>query len=104
MTQQETDGKALGSLAATEGVSAGYIAPEAASHADCHDLVCNGDRRQPRGARGVSCSCRGRDTAYQDRDELLKALKDLWDWVDGMHYSGSVIDSAKAAIQKAEGR
>jgi hypothetical protein len=31
------------------------------SHAACHDGACNGDRRYPRGAQGVSCSCAGRD-------------------------------------------
>lgn len=40
-------------------------------HRDCHDLVCNGSREHPRGAVGVSCSCRGRDTAYAE----LNALK-----------------------------
>ena len=37
---------------------------KAQSHADCHDLVCNGDRRYPRSEKGHSCGCRGRDTAY----------------------------------------
>lgn len=44
-------------------------------HSQCHDLVCNGDTRQPRGAKGVCCSCRGRDAAYVQRNELLAACE-----------------------------
>lgn len=55
--------------------------PEREPHADCHDLVCNGDRRYPRGARGVTCSCRGRDAAYaeqaQPRPEIETRVREL---------------------------
>lgn len=31
------------------------------THAICHDLVCNGDRAYPRGAKGRGCSCVSRE-------------------------------------------
>lgn len=34
-------------------------------HSSCHDAVCNSDGHHPRGAKGISCSCKGRDDAYQ---------------------------------------
>ena len=47
-------------------------------HHDCHDLVCNTDRdRHPRGTKGVGCSCRGRDAAYQQATALRAALVGL---------------------------
>lgn len=32
------------------------------AHEDCHDLVCNGDRTKPRGAKMAGCSCVSRAT------------------------------------------
>jgi len=45
--------------------------PEPPTHERCHDLVCNASRDHHRGAKGVGCSCAGRDAAYQE----LAALK-----------------------------
>ena len=39
-------------------------------HRDCHDLVCSGDRHYPRGEKGHTCSCAGRDTAYAELIDL----------------------------------
>jgi hypothetical protein len=52
----------------------------ARNHSQCHDVVCNCDTQQhPRGAKGVGCSCGGRDTAYaelrtvrQERDDVAR--------------------------------
>lgn len=49
----------------------------ATSHEQCHDLVCNGDRRLPRGASGVSCSCKGRDAAYLKSDQAQARIAEL---------------------------
>jgi hypothetical protein len=50
-------------------------APSEELHRDCHDLVCNGSRRHPRGAQGVGCSCRGREArAAAAPSEVEKAL------------------------------
>lgn len=43
-------------------------------HAHCHDLVCNADRKHPRGASLVGCSCRGRDTRQAELTQQLAAL------------------------------
>lgn len=73
------DGSCLALFAAEGGLRAALLSsdravpPEAAEiHRDCHDVVCNGDRNQPRGAHGVSCSCQSR---YQRMLEELIALK-----------------------------
>lgn len=47
------------------------------NHGDCHDLVCSGSRKHPRGAKGVSCSCRGRDTAYANLRTLQEQVGKL---------------------------
>jgi hypothetical protein len=55
-------------------------------HADCHDLVCNGSRQHPRGAKGVCCSCRGREertvNEYIAMRDLLRRIRG-WDVLDG---------------------
>lgn len=42
-------------------------------HWACHDTVCNGDRRHPRYARGVGCSCGTRDSRTSDELVTLRA-------------------------------
>ena len=46
-----------------------------ALHSDCHDSVCNGSRYHPRGASGVTCSCRSRD----ERNLSLQSGVTRWD-------------------------
>jgi hypothetical protein len=61
-----------------------------ATHDQCHDLVCNGSRQHPRGVKGHSCSCRGRDTAYLDaekyKSDLAEAVEVLRDVVEYGHH------------------
>ena len=44
------------------------------NHGQCHDLVCNGDRTKPRGAKGVGCSCRGREERAAAEQERLRSM------------------------------
>lgn len=53
------------------------LTQEKADHSQCHDVVCNGDHTKPRGAKGVSCSCKGRDGAYQELQQLRQAHEHL---------------------------
>lgn len=68
--------------------SAERIAADQLSHAEphayCHDLVCSADRRYPRGAKNVTCSCLGRDTVRAELAAVLNTLKGACDreWSD----------------------
>lgn len=43
-------------------------------HANCHDLVCSGSRAHPRGTKGQSCSCKGRDFRSLELEQQLADL------------------------------
>lgn len=60
------------------------VAGDSASHAACHDLVCNGDRRYPRGEKGTGCSCRGRGAVRAEINDMVTVLKAACDrsWSD----------------------
>lgn len=48
-------------------------------HEHCHDMVCGGNRKYPRGVKGHSCSCGGRDTVFIDLAAARTALAEILD-------------------------
>ncbi len=74
--------------------TAGEAAAQQERHDNCHDAVCNGDRRFPRGESGHSCSCRGRE----ERAAQQERAPNIWRPINTAPTDGTILGFARGRV------